>query len=1136
MILSVKFNELNKLFSSEWSGGMVKPLEHAISKMEYNKFMVSCEMNTHNRAFCSFDSAFTFLDTYEKLDKTQLKNYYEVILTDKRRRMYFDLDFKIADTSDSEMIKLFVEHIKTIPHFNNTKMKILSASDDIKGSLHFIINNKILRNKKETKELFNIVVNNDICDTLRNAIDDKVYSNNQQFRMIGSCKYGSTRVLQPIGIDGKTYRALYYEKYMVTYIMVNGFNTPMKPYYFNEIVEPNSIVKINEVVCQEDTNVKKAIELYSTFDDSINHNLHNNKIEQFEDGNIKISFTRSNSSYCDICKKTHDNDNTAYLVIINNTNVFIKCYKSTGVTFVGKINEGVPAISNNEDEKNQDTFIQSAIKSVIKKTIIKLEQKIENDFKKLGCEVVRYSNKFCSENEELINSQSSIIGQRASMGTGKTNAAAIRALKYGENDRIIVASFRLALTSQLKNDKFAQDVNMASYTDLKGKITANHFIIQPESMHRIGLIKGNREFFIDEIFIDEANQVKKQFTSDTFLKNPNANRSAKMFEYIIKNTKHIHLMDANLTADTIKWIADIKAGGDCNNKVSCKTTIYWNNHKNLKDRELIIAKSEIDIIRLAKADLAENKKIFIASNAGVDKIKAIAELLKSNEKNVLCVCSDTLGNKEVKKALSNPNEEFDKFDVIICSPSIQSGISYDIPNRFDQVYGMFSDCTSAAEDCAQMINRIRHPKSNKTYVSITCINNNIGPTTKVGMINYYKYNRDHINLAIQERVRMLENVCDYNISDYGENEFKKTHMFNLIVENMADKNKDLKGFIWNFIRSHHIEGYNITAFDANEHFKMDDAANKASNKEIKNLIKLIKNKNKADDAADISKAKNETEARLEAIRNNLNSNVEVAKEDTDALKKYNITKQYDVDIQQSPEWMLVYGDKQVRKIFHNQNKLLKHDTFQEALNEIKMIEIKKTNDIVDEHLGPDTLLHLDEALDKAAINYTQFKPKYEKYKLLFDWITKVGYNSIDTSETVIKENIQKSLQEIHRDVMRDTEHIMRTLDKDKKKIAAIKAWKYDNPRFCSNMLKFINGSLSNELGITIGPIKRRSLDYALLNKYLDVKHTPHFNNVRHNTNKIIDHSIPNIGMKTRAIRDYVPTDEPYDSDDDNEDE
>jgi hypothetical protein len=82
-----------------------------------------------------------------------------------------------------------------------------------------------------------------------------------------------------------------------------------------------------------------------------------------------------------------------------------------------------------------------------------------------------------------MSSTATIIGSRANMGAGKTNAAAKRVLAMGEDMRNVVISFRLSLTGTYKQ-KFK---GFEAYTDIEGRIDDTHrnLIIQPESMSRM---------------------------------------------------------------------------------------------------------------------------------------------------------------------------------------------------------------------------------------------------------------------------------------------------------------------------------------------------------------------------------------------------------------------------------------------------------------------------------------------------------------------------------------------------------------------------------------------------------------------------------------------------------------------------
>ena len=1080
------------------------------------------------------------------------QHFYEVAIGAKNRKLYFDFDKKTSEGERPALAEfinnateVLVESVFALfgVEIGHDSIVFTNSSTKSKCSFHIhiptlntsVANMKILhRVVAQTMGCMNPIYNK--VDESQ-CLDASVYNSNQCFRLTGSCKMGKYNIKKIVGDSFNTEDTL-----IGVYEGDTSIKLKLRPELkakLCKLVKPTPPDITKPIEPTEDKSVQKAIKLYTDCSDSVNHNMTSYKVKTMHDGNLEISFKRTSASHCDICNKAHDSDNTAILLVcLADNKVFKKCYKPTSqgsAVFIGHLVKPVDISCDpvqvetvQVEPANAKSFIGKAIVASTKKSVPKLEAEIINGFKGTCAQVHRYDSKYCSENEAIINSKATIIGQRASMGTGKTNACATRAIKhYNDLDhRYMVMSFRISLSDQLKNDKFANDPNIVCYKDIKGKLTAPHLIIQPESLHRYGLHKGDREYLIDEIFIDEATQVKRQFTGDTFINNPNAHHSYKMFKHIIKNAKHVHLMDANLDASVIQWIQTMR--GNTTDSID----IFWNDHKNLKGREISIAASEFDILHQVKADLADGKRVYVASNSKAEKIRAYADMVGVG-KSVLCISSETLNEPHVKLALSNPNDEWGKYDVVICSPSVQSGISYDKTDVFDSVYGIFGNYSSGSSDCCQMLNRVRQPKNNKTVVSIAMGNNNIGAITESGIINHMKYNREHTNDAIRLRIESISGLVDYEIDNYGHREFAQTDLFKLIVQNKASSNRDLNYFIWNFIRNHHIEGYKVSEFDPLIAFDLDSEKHEALKKAYRKTLKAIRGKNSMTDSTFISEAINKSIDEIAKITADLSSNIEITKEDKDALLKYNITTQYSVDTQQTPEWFDTYGKLKNRHIFNNQNRLLKHNTFDEALVDIKKVEMLAATKTVEYIFDPNRDIALDDAMVLGAINFAKAKPKLEKYTILCEWMKTLGFDSIDSSTTRTSAEIKESLKNIHRTVLKKPSHIIKTLDKHIRKMDVITKMKHDDAKFTKNMIDFVNGSLRSEFGISIKKKGRRDENYTLDNAFLDESSIVHFNNV----NRLIDDqtlngATPCIGVMGFDIREVLPTDgDPYDSDD-----
>jgi hypothetical protein len=71
-----------------------------------------------------------------------------------------------------------------------------------------------------------------------------------------------------------------------------------------------------------------------------------------------------------------------------------------------------------------------------------------------------------------------------------------------------------------------------------------------------------------------------------------------------------------------------------------------------------------------------------------------------------------------------PKHGFGTYDLVMCSPSVQSGVSYDIglviesDLSFDNVFGMFNNFTNMSSDAVQMLHRIRRTTDPNMYISI----------------------------------------------------------------------------------------------------------------------------------------------------------------------------------------------------------------------------------------------------------------------------------------------------------------------------------------------------------------------------------------------------------------------------------
>lgn len=186
----------------------------------YDKFIICLNVQGKvkvNKLFSVFNT-FADLLKYHTYFKKEYLSFFEIILADKPRKMFFDLDAKdgtnlrpVLDhllysiyTVFSEIginlkldkdILIYCSHEKyypeTLPNYPNY-VEWKPEGTYGKQSFHLIINNWVVDDVIEAKEMYNRTIEK-IPELLRKYIDHSVYKGNQQFRMLGSNKLGSGR-------------------------------------------------------------------------------------------------------------------------------------------------------------------------------------------------------------------------------------------------------------------------------------------------------------------------------------------------------------------------------------------------------------------------------------------------------------------------------------------------------------------------------------------------------------------------------------------------------------------------------------------------------------------------------------------------------------------------------------------------------------------------------------------------------------------------------------------------------------------------------------------------------------------------------------------------------------------------------
>jgi hypothetical protein len=430
-----------------------------------------------------------------------------------------------------------------------------------------------------------------------------------------------------------------------------------------------------------------------------------------------------------------------------------------------------------------------------------------------------------------------------------------------------------------------------------------------------------------------------------------------------------------------------------------------------------------------------------------------------------------MGDENVAKALANPNEEFGKYDGVIYSPTVQSGISYDQVNVINSIYGIFGNGSNSSEDVCQMLHRVRHPISNTITVAITEYNHGKHKATSANAImSMLKNSRKHLLNGTQEKdILDIINRVPFEYNNFGQAEFVESEQLHEYAVNRAEHNLDSILFKQNFI------GHQMAYGNVMETAKIDE---KADSKTKLELTKSLAEVNLGH-ATELSLAQDIVESEADLIRKQLRETPDqVTKTEIDELKKYNVIKHYNLDsAPKSPAWFLKYTQQKYKNHYYQQSKYFKKT---QSL-ELSLIDVKHRECVADTfmRLGND---NGGVSTDQGIVNSILSKPTYQKHKILIGFITQLGFTGLNCDNEIDQADLQINLALA---INSCDEHMFEVLGKQKKGLEQINQLKVTDTLFVKNGLNFINGSLKSEFGVSVKKKSKNSSNYKLFNAYLD---------------------------------------------------
>ena len=222
----------------------------------------------------------------------------------------------------------------------------------------------------------------------------------------------------------------------------------------------------------------------------------------------------------------------------------------------------------------------------------------------------------------------------------------------------------------------------------------------------------------DVIILDECEQVLSHFMSDTF------RHSEAIFDFLselIGSTPSVVALDADLGWTSLLTLSRMKKLSSETQSNFSQLHIHINEYKPPK-RKISIFESKADLIALLMADLNVGNRVFVASNSKrmVDQLHAAIEEQFGEDKKVLAITSENSNSEEIQLFIKNVRTEAKRFDAVLCSPSLGTGVDVAFPGNevvFNTVYGFFEALINTHTDIDQQLSRVRHPNEVRVWIT-----------------------------------------------------------------------------------------------------------------------------------------------------------------------------------------------------------------------------------------------------------------------------------------------------------------------------------------------------------------------------------------------------------------------------------
>lgn len=429
------------------------------------------------------------------------------------------------------------------------------------------------------------------------------------------------------------------------------------------------------------------------------------------------------------CPFHNDSNPSAFLSMASNGSKYIHCSSCQQTWFL----KGTKPYEVNFDgfvEALRNTRVDSEAKGTLLPWL-DVDQMLPDDVKFMTSMHIRLdriddgltlikSPKGSGKTTYLVNAIDSIINKYKSLEDYENAAVNEGEDSFYSNQKVLLIGHRKALIGELCQrlklncylDDDPEEYGLSTYRKRRYGVCL-------DSLHRV------MHQSYDVILIDEVEQVLGHFLSDTL--GENRRGLFNLLGSLLSKAKKVVALDADLGWVSYITLTHLVRSGVMDVSVQKKAPrvrVYINEYKP-KARSLDLYSSAFQLVREIERQIVEGKRVFVTSNSKT-KIKALTKSIEhlssriGREISIISVTSENSSTKEVQEFIKNIKTEILKYQVVLSSPSLGTGIdiTFDAGSQeIDAVFGLFENLINSHFEIDQQLARVRNPKSVHVWVS-----------------------------------------------------------------------------------------------------------------------------------------------------------------------------------------------------------------------------------------------------------------------------------------------------------------------------------------------------------------------------------------------------------------------------------